>query len=77
MGVGLGIFFGWALIRALADLGFSNFVIPWLPTSASVSAILGSLVFWLVATGILGVLFAVFPARRAAKLNVIEAIAHF
>ena len=77
MGVGLGIFFGWALIRALEDLGFSNFVIPWLPSSASVAGVLGSLVFWLVATGILGVLFAVFPARRAAKLNVIEAIAHF
>ena len=77
MGISLGIFFGWALIRALADLGFSNFVIPWLPSSASVAGVLGSLVFWLVATGILGVLFAVFPARRAAKLNVIEAIAHF
>ena len=77
MGVGLGIFFGWALIRALEDLGFSNFVIPWLPSSASVAGVLGSLLFWLVATGVLGVLFAVFPARRAAKLNVIEAIAHF
>ena len=77
MGIGLGIFFGWALIRALADLGFSNFVIPWLPSSATAGGVLGSLVFWLVATGVLGVVFAVFPARRAAKLNVIEAIAHF
>ena len=77
MGIGLGIFFGWALIRALSDIGFSNFVIPWLPTSASVSGVLGSLVFWLVVTGLLGILFAVFPARRAAKLNVIEAISHF
>lgn len=77
MGIGLGIFFGWALIRALADLGFSIFVIPWLPSSASVSGILGSLLFWLVATGILGIVFAVFPARRAARLNIIEAIAHF
>ena len=77
MGIGLGIFFGWALIRALEDLGLSIFVIPWLPSSASVSGVLGSLLFWLVATGILGILFAVYPARRAAKLNVIEAIAHF
>ena len=76
MGIGLGIFFGWALIRALADLGLSTLVIPWLPSSASVSGVLGSLVFWLVATGILGIVFAVFPARRAAKLNIIEAIAH-
>ena len=77
MGIGLGIFFGWALISALGDLGLSILVIPWLPSSASVSGLLGSLLFWLVATGILGILFAVYPARRAAKLNVIEAIAHF
>ena len=38
MGIGLGIFFGWALIRALADIGFSVFVIPWLPATASASS---------------------------------------
>ncbi|MCY4621743.1 MAG: ABC transporter permease [bacterium] len=76
MGIGLGIFFGWALIRALSDQGFSTFVIPWLPSSASVAGVLGSLIFWLLATGILGVLFAVYPAWRAARLKVIEAIAH-
>lgn len=76
MGIGLGIFFGWALIRALAEQGFSVFVIPWLPSSASVAGVLGSLLFWLLATGILGVLFAVYPAWRAARLKVIEAIAH-
>ncbi len=77
MGIGLGVFFGWALIRALEDLGLSVFVIPWLPSSATVAGVLGSLLFWLVATGLLGILFAVYPARRAARLNVIEAIAHF
>ncbi len=76
MGIGLGIFFGWALIRALEDQGFSVFIIPWLPSSASVAGVLGSLLFWLVATGILGILFAVYPAWRAARLKVIEAIAH-
>ena len=76
MGIGLGIFFGWALIRALGDQGFSVFVIPWLPSSASVAGVLGSLIFWLLATGILGILFAVYPAWRAARLKVIEAIAH-
>ena len=76
MGIGLGIFFGWALIRALEDLGFAVFVIPWLPSSASVAGILGSLLFWLLATGLLGILFAVYPAWRAARLKVIEAIAH-
>ncbi|MYC86360.1 MAG: ABC transporter permease [Acidimicrobiia bacterium] len=76
MGIGLGIFFGWALIKALEDLGFAVFVIPWLPSSASVAGVLGSLLFWLVATGVLGILFAVYPAWRAARLKVIEAIAH-
>lgn len=76
MGIGLGIFFGWVFIRALEDFGLSIFVIPWLPSSASVAGVLGSLVFWLAATGVLGILFAVYPARRAAKLNIIEAIAH-
>ncbi len=77
MGIGLGIFFGWALTRALSDLGLSQFVIPWLPSSLSISGVLGSLVFWLVATGLMGILFAVYPARRASRLNVIEAISHF
>ncbi len=76
MGVGLGIFFGWVLIRALSDVGFTTFVIPWLPSSASVAGVLGSLVFWLAATGLLGIVFAVYPARRAARLNIIEAISH-
>ncbi|MYD04867.1 MAG: FtsX-like permease family protein [Acidimicrobiia bacterium] len=76
LGIGLGIFFGWALIRALEDLGLSVFLIPWLPSSLTISGVLGSLLFWLFATGILGVAFAVYPARRAARMKVIEAIAH-
>ena len=76
MGIGLGIFFGWALIRALEDQGFTVFAIPWLPSSLSVAGVLGSLLFWLFATGILGILFAVYPAWRAARLKVVEAISH-
>lgn len=76
MGVALGIFFGWAILAALRDEGFSTFVIPWLPPSLSVSGFIGSLLFWVVMTGVLGIIFAVFPARRAARLNVLEAIAY-
>lgn len=65
LGVVLGIFFGWAIIRALADEGFDSFVIPW-----------GALALWVLATAILGVLFAIWPARRAAKLNVLAAISY-
>ena len=74
LGVGLGIFFGWAILRALADQGFSAFVIPWFPTEATVSSFLGSLGFWVVMTGVLGIVFAVLPARKAAKLNILDAI---
>lgn len=76
LGIAIGIFFGWALVRALEDVGLTSFVIPWLPSSASVAGVLGSLLFWVAATAILGVVFAVYPARRAAKINVLEAIAY-
>lgn len=76
VGVALGIFFGWAILKALEDQGFSAFVIPWVPTSAGLSDFLGSLGFWVVMTGVLGIVFAALPARRAAKLNVLEAISY-
>jgi putative ABC transport system permease protein len=40
-------------------------VIPWV-----------ALVVWVLSTAILGVLFAIWPARRAAKLNVLDAISY-
>ncbi len=65
LGVVVGILFGWALIRALADQGFDTFVIPGL-----------TLAMWILAIGILGVVFALVPAWRASRLNVLEAIAY-
>ena len=65
LGVALGIFLAWALLLALRDQGFSQFVIPWLWLVVGVALI-----------GFLGVIAAILPARRAAKLNVLDAIAH-
>ncbi len=65
LGVGLGIFFGWAVTQALASEGFTAFVIP-----------VGTLVFWIVLIAVLGILFAIYPAWRASKLNVLEAISY-
>ena len=75
LGVGLGVLFGWAIVRSLRDVGVTSFLIPWTPASWSVSSLLGSLLFWVAATAVLGVAFASYPARRAAKLKVVEAIA--
>ena len=36
----------------------------------------GQLVVYVVLAAVLGVFFAIFPARRAARLNVLEAISY-
>lgn len=64
LGLVLGIFFGWAMVTALHDQGFTEFVIP------------GSqLVLVVVLAALAGVLAAAYPARRASRFDVLEAIA--
>lgn len=65
LGIIIGLFFAWAIIQALGEEGFDSFVIPF-----------GTLALWILATGVLGVVFAIFPAWRASRLDVLEAIAH-
>jgi putative ABC transport system permease protein len=65
LGLAIGVFFGWALQQALAGEGITELRIP-VPT----------LVVYLVLAGLAGVLAAIWPARRAAKLNVLEAISY-
>ncbi|MDT0275437.1 ABC transporter permease [Blastococcus goldschmidtiae] len=64
LGLVLGTLFGVALSRALDDQGITEVVVPW-PRMA---------VFLLVAA-VIGVLAAVGPARRAARLRILDAIA--
>ena len=64
VGMVIGIFFGWALVQALESEGITEFAIPG-----------GELLLYLVLAGVAGVLAAIPPARRAARLNVLEAIA--
>ena len=64
MGLVLGTLFGIALSRALSDQGISELAVP-VPRMA---------VFQLLAA-VIGVLAAVGPARRAARLEVLDAIA--
>ena len=64
LGVVLGVGFGVALQRALADDGIEVLAIPYL-----------YLGIFLVVAAAVGVLAALWPARRAARLDVLQAIA--
>ena len=64
MGVVVGTAFGWALILTLRDDGFTKTVLP-----------LAQIVAFVVIAAIAGLLAAVLPARRAARLDVLDAIA--
>ncbi len=63
-GVGLGLFLAWGMVRSLASEGLSGFSAP-----------IGQLVAITLIGAIAGVIAAIRPARRAAKLDVLEAIA--
>ncbi|MCW2853896.1 MAG: hypothetical protein JWM84_3560, partial [Nocardioides sp.] len=64
LGVILGVGFGIALMYALRDEGLEVIRVPY-----------GQLVAFLVLSVVIGMLAAVFPARRAARLDVLRAIA--
>ncbi len=63
LGIILGVAFGVALQRAIADQGIEVLSIPWVQL----------VVFLVVAAGV-GVLAALWPARRAARLDVLKAV---
>ncbi|WP_217915336.1 ABC transporter permease [Miltoncostaea marina] len=62
LGIIIGVVFAWVLTRGLEDQGI-EFSLP-----------LGTLVLFLVLSIVAGVLAAVLPARRAARLNPLEAL---
>jgi putative ABC transport system permease protein len=67
-GLGLGLFLGWALVKAASE-GTGDMIAP------TFSAPVGQLVVLLVVGAIAGVLAGLRPARRAAKLPVLQAVA--
>jgi putative ABC transport system permease protein len=64
LGLVIGAFFGWTMVRALKGEGFTTFAVPG-----------GQLVAYVVAAGLAGILAAVLPGRRAAKVDMLRAIA--
>ncbi|AEV86143.1 ABC transporter permease [Actinoplanes sp. SE50] len=65
LGVAVGAGMGSAVARALRDDGITTIVLPW-----------GRMGTYLVLAALVGVIAAVVPAIRAARLNVLGAIAH-
>jgi putative ABC transport system permease protein len=63
LGLLIGVFFGWALVLAMHNQGITVFSIPVL-----------TLVIMVVLAGLAGVVAAILPSRRAAKLNILRAI---
>jgi putative ABC transport system permease protein len=64
LGLAIGLFFGWAVVRAVEEEGFTEF-----------AAAPGTLLVVVIAAAVAGVGAAILPARRAAKLDVLRAIA--
>ncbi len=65
LGIIVGVFFGIVVVTALGSLGITEMSIP-----------TGQLLTLLIAANVVGVIAAIFPARRAARLNVLEAIGY-
>ncbi|MEU6475986.1 FtsX-like permease family protein [Streptomyces sp. NPDC047017] len=64
LGIGLGVFFGWAAGELIgAKMPTYALVLPW-----------GRIVVFLLLAAVVGVLAALWPARRAARLNMLAAI---
>jgi putative ABC transport system permease protein len=63
LGIVLGIGFGVALQRAISDEGIDVLSIPW-----------AQFIVFVIVAALVGMLAAVLPARRAAKLDVLAAI---
>ncbi|MFJ8506691.1 ABC transporter permease [Streptomyces avermitilis] len=64
LGIGLGVFFGWAAGELLGTkMATYELVLPW-----------GRMALFLLLAAAVGVLAALWPARRAARLNMLTAI---
>ncbi|HMJ78167.1 MAG TPA: FtsX-like permease family protein, partial [Iamia sp.] len=63
LGMGLGVVFGWSMVKGLGDEGLTTFQLP-VPTLVVVTVI----------SALAGTAAALLPARRAARLDVLGAI---
>jgi putative ABC transport system permease protein len=64
VGLALGLVVSWALVTSLGSFGLTRFTVP-----------VGQLAIVVLVAAVLGVLASIRPARRAARLDILEAIA--
>lgn len=64
LGMVLGTLFGWAVVTDLRSQGITSFVVPF-----------GQVAVFTVVAAVAGVIAAIIPARRAARLDVLRAVA--
>jgi putative ABC transport system permease protein len=64
LGIAVGLLFGWAVVSSMKDSGVTTFAVPGV-----------QLVLYAAIAGLAGVVAALPPARRAAKLDILQAVA--
>ena len=64
LGLGIGTFLAWTMVHAITAGATSRFVVP-----------TGSLIIVAAAATIAGVIAALLPARRAARIDILTAVA--
>jgi putative ABC transport system permease protein len=63
IGIILGIGLGWVIVFALRDQGLSSFQIP-----------IGTTIFIMVMSFLVGIIAAIYPAWRATKVDILSAL---
>lgn len=66
LGVVLGVIFGIGIVIALPESIVSSVAIPW-----------GTLIVYVIVSGLAGLIAAAWPAFRAGRMNVLDAISHY
>ncbi|HEX6597102.1 MAG TPA: ABC transporter permease, partial [Acidimicrobiales bacterium] len=64
LGLMLAVVFGWVLVSSMRNLGLTHLVVP-----------MGQLLAWLGIAVVAGLLASALPARKAARLDVLHAVA--
>ena len=63
-GILVGLLLGYAIVVALRDQGLNSFTVPW-----------GAIIFVIIMAFVIGVVAAIYPAYKATKVDVLDAIA--